>query len=355
MRRRLGVAVCAAAVVAAAFAAATAAATGVQLSPTRGTKWPDRGFLLSLPSGQRLQPSRISVTENGAPVLGATVVPASSAHASFGTVLVIDASDSMRGRAIVGAVEAARAFAARRNVNQRLAVLTFNSSSHLALPFTRSDAKIRDALSGVPRLAHGTNLYDATAQAIGQIQAARVNGGAVVLLTDGADTGSTIGLTEVTKLAQDAHVRVFAVGLRSITFRPAALQQLASATGGSFSEAGSASALATIFDQLGLKLANEYVVTYRSLVDPARQVRVNVSIAGLGTGRAAYESPPLSTPTFHRAVVDRIWQSWITMLVLALLFAALIWLVLFVTLRPRSSTVRTRARFSSGRKPKRWP
>jgi tight adherence protein B len=248
----------------------------------------------------------------------------------------------MRGAPIKGAVEAARAFAARRNVNQRLAVLTFNSSDDLVLPFTKSESKIRDALAHAPPLAHGTHLYDAAADAISQIQAKGISGGAIVLLTDGADTGSDLKLEQVTKLAQDAHVRVFTVGLRSSTFRPAALEQLATASGGSFSEAGSASALASIFDQLGLKLANEYVVTYRSLADPGARVRVNVSVSGLGKARAAYEAPPLSTPTFHRPLGDRVWQSWVTMLIIALVFAGLIGLALFATLRPPASTVRRR-------------
>jgi tight adherence protein B len=339
--RRLAIAASAAVVAATALVATSVAATGIQLSPTRA-QWPKRTFLLSLPSSQRIQSSRVSVTENGQPVYDAKVQPASSAQTSFGTVLVIDASNSMRGEPIRGAVEAARAFAARRNVNQRLAVLTFNSSDHLVLPFTKSDAKIRGSLSKVPRLAHGTHLYDAAAKAISQIQAAGITGGAVVLLTDGADTGSGIHLDQLTKIAQDAHVRIFTVGLRSRSFEPAALQQLAAATGGAFSEAGSAAALASIFDQLGLKLANEYVVSYASLVKPGAPVRVNVSVKGLGTAKAAYDAPPLPTPTFHRPLGDRVWQSWITMLLIALAFAGLIGLALFATLRPPASTVRRR-------------
>ena len=342
MIRRVGIAVSAALVAAAALVTASSAAPRVQLTPTRGVSWPDRGFLLSLGSSQRVQPSRVSVTENGRAVLGATVQPASSTQATFGTVLVIDASESMRGEPIMGAVKAARAFAARRNVNQRLAVLTFNSSNRFVLPFTGSEAKIRDVLSHVPRLAHGTHLYDAAAQAIVQIQAAHITGGAVVLITDGADTGSSIKLDELTKIAQDAHVRMFTVGLRSSTFRPAALEELAMETGGSFSQAGSSAALAGIFDQLGLKLANEYVVTYRSLVGPGHKVQVNVSVEGLGSTRATYKAPPLFTPAFHRPFGDRVWQSWVMMLLVALLFAGLIGLGLLAILRPPGSTVRKR-------------
>jgi tight adherence protein B len=341
--RRLGISVCVALVAAAAIAAGTSAAAPLQLSPERNVTWPDRGYLLSLGSSQRLEASRVSVTENGKPVYRAKVQPASSAaQVSFGTVLVIDASNSMRGKPIKGAVEAARAFAARRNVNQRLAVLTFNSSNKLLLPFTRKDKEIQVALAEVPPLAHGTHLYDAAAQATAQIQAAAISGGAVVLLTDGADTGSDVKLDELSRIAQDAHVRLFTVGLRSNTFRPGPLQQLARETGGSYSEAGSSAALAKIFDQLGLRLANEYVVTYQSPADPNQRVRVNVAVEGLGTARASYKAPPLSTPTFDRSLGERVWQSWVLMLLIVLLIAALIGLALFAALRPPPSTVRTR-------------
>jgi tight adherence protein B len=339
---RFGMAAAATLFAAAVLVAPSAAATGIQISPTRDAAWPKRGFLLSLPSGQRLESSRVSVTENGEPAYRRSVQPASATAAAFGTILVIDASDSMRGRPIEGAVQAARAFAARRNVNQRLAVLTFSSTDHLVLPFSRSDARIHKALGRVPRLAHGTHLYDATAKAIAQIQAAAITGGAVVVLTDGADTGSSVTLDELIKIAEDAHVRVFTVGLRSRTFRPGPLEQLASETGGSYSAAGSAADLAQIFDQLGLKLANEYLITYTSRVAPGHRVDVNVSVKGLGTANASYKAPTLSPPTFHRAVGDRIWQSWLTMLVFAVLLAALLGLALFAVLRPPSSSIRTR-------------
>src|SRR6266496_3923016 len=145
-----------------------------------------------------------------------------------------------------GAIDAARRFAARRNVNQRIAVLVFNSSSELLLPFTSSDNRIREALARTPPLAQGTHIYDAVGQAISLARGARLETGTVVLLSDGADTHSVLRLDDVTKLAHDGHVRVFTVGLRSSTFQPDSLQQLATATGGSFSQAANPKELAKI-------------------------------------------------------------------------------------------------------------
>ena len=77
MRRRLGIAVAAALVAAGALVATSAGAPRVQLTPTTGVSWPDRSFLLSLGSSQRIEPSAVSVTENGRPVYRASVQPAS--------------------------------------------------------------------------------------------------------------------------------------------------------------------------------------------------------------------------------------------------------------------------------------
>jgi len=339
VKKRLAIVLAAGLLAAAALVQAGSAARGVQLAPTGKALWPDREIVVSLPSAQRIQSSRFTVRENGKPVLGPSILPATG---SVGTILVIDASNSMRGAPIKGAVDAARTFASRRNVNQRLALLTFNSSNNLQLPFTTSQTTIKRALARSPRLARGTHLFDAVGQAIVDIRAASLESGAVVLLSDGADTGSDFRLADVAKLAQSAHVRVFTVGLHSSSFRPAAMQQLAAATGGSFSLAANPAELARIYDELGLKLANQYIVTYRSLVDPGARVRISVSVAGLGRATKAYTAPQPVAVSFQKPLGTRIWQSWVTLLLVCLVVAGLIGLGLVVALRPAGSTVRAR-------------
>jgi tight adherence protein B len=339
MKKPLVIALSAALVAAAALSEAAAAGQTVQVTPTGKAAWPDRALVVTLSSGQRIQSSRFNVLENGKPVLDAKVIPASG---NFGVALVIDASDSMHGAPIRGAMYAARAFAARLNVNQRLALLTFNSSSSLPLPFTNSQAEINRALGRTPALAFGTHIYDAVAQAIKQIQYARLQTGVVVLLSDGADTGSSLGLSQVTNIANQAHVRIYSVGLRSTSFRPTSLQGLASGSGGSFSEAANSNELAAIYDQLGLKLAHQYVVSYKSLLDPGSRARVTVSVQGIGNARTAYTAPAATPEKITQPLQNRIWRSSLTLLVVILLAAGLVGLGLFVALRPVGSTVRAR-------------
>jgi tight adherence protein B len=338
--KRFVIALVAALAAAATLVSAAAAGTGVQLTPTGKAAWPEREFVVALPSGQRVDAARFRVLENGKPVLGTSVSPASAL--AGGVALVIDASDSMKGAPIRGAMYAARAFAARRNVNQRLALLTFNSSNSLVLPFTGSQPKIDAALAKTPRLAYGTHIYDAVATAVAQIQAARVETGVIVVLSDGGDLTSTLSLDQAATLANKAHVRIYSVGLRGATFRPGSLQGLAAATGGSFSEARNTAELAQIYDQLGLKLANQYVVTYKSLLDPGTKANVSVSVAGIGSTKTAYTAPAAKTERITQPLQNRVWRSWVSFLLVALLVGGLIGMGLYLALRPTGSTVRAR-------------
>ena len=346
MRRRVSFAFAAAAAAAACFAAAgTAGTVPLHLTEAGGAVFPQRTYVLSLPAGQRLDRSQVKVNESGQRVVGLSIAPAGAATGvRSGVVLAIDASRSMRGAPTEGALAAGRAFAGRRNVNQRIALLTFNETSKVALSFTTSQTSIERALSRQPTLRFKTRLYDAVAQAIGLVRLAGIEAGSVIVLSDGADTDSTVTLDQVIDAAKKAHVRVFTVGLRSKTFHPQPLQQLASATGGSFSRADSPGALETIYDQLGLQLAQEYILTYNSIAKPGRRVALSVAVGGVGTTTAAYVSPTIAPPNavFRRSSSDSFWQSPLTMVLVALLVAALLAFAVFVPFRRHASTVRTR-------------
>ena len=326
-------------------AAASAAAAG-QVSLTEASAaFPHRAYVLSLPSGQRLKTSAVTVTENGHGVVGLAVVPASSQNnVSTGTILAIDASKSMRGAPTVGALAAARAFAARRNVDQRLGVETFNSSTTVAVPITIDQASITKALAKPPKLRYQTHLYDAIEQAIAQLQASDVSAGSIVVLSDGADIGSSVTLDQAIQSAKNAHVRIFTVGLRSKTFRPDALQEMATATGGTFSSANSPTDLQKIYDQLGLQLAQEYIVSYNSKEKPGTPVKLAVSVPGIGSTTAAYVAPALASTSavFHSSTADSVWQSAYTMILIALLVPTLVAAAIVIPIRRRNSTVRAR-------------
>ncbi len=331
-----------------ASACATAATAGSELriNGTRGTRFPDRAFVLTLPTSRPLTVQHVHVRENGVPVSGLSVDPASVAGADVGFVLVLDASNSVRGRAIHDVMAAARAFAKRRAPRQKLAVVTFNSATRVVLPFTTDAETIDAALAEMPPLARGTHIYDGVETALTLLRNAKIAAGSIVVLSDGADTGSAVSRVDVRAAARTAHVRIFSVAVRSRTYDPAPLRHLAAGTGGGFSQAGSTGELAAIYGQLGTQLANEYILRYRSHAGPNARIRVAVTVDGFPSAAVAgYVTPALpatATPPYHRPLAQVLWQSPLTMVLVSLACAALLAVALALAVRPRSRTLRKR-------------
>jgi tight adherence protein B len=97
---------------------------------------------------------------------------------------------------------------------------------------------------------------------------------------------------EVARAARDGGVRIFAVGLRSNAYRRHALQALAGLGQGEYAEARSPKDLTPIYAAFGSRLANAYLVEYRSLAALDSNVHVDVRIDGLsGSAAADYLAP----------------------------------------------------------------
>jgi tight adherence protein B len=284
-------------VVAAAFALmvpASAAADALRLTPVGHPRFPDRSYVLSLPSGRSVAPERVHVEENGGPVGSPSVSAATAFGGDFGVVLVIDTSKSMTGRPIQDAFDAARTFAAKRQADQPMGVVTFNSKSSVLLPLTTDSAAIDSALAGPPPLKPETHVYDGTDAAVSMLAREKVAAGTVVVLSDGGDTGSRLSLPQAAARARKHGIRVFTVGLRTGSFDPTALGQLAEGAGGRYSEATSSGELARIYNQLGNELASEHLVQYSSLQGAKRRVEVEVTVDGVGTATARYRTPGIA-------------------------------------------------------------
>jgi tight adherence protein B len=319
---------------------AGAASDGLTLRPAAGVEFPERAYVLSLPQGAFIDEESVKVRENGVVVEDVEVIPGSSTEAGdFGYVLVIDTSGSMVGAPIEGALEAARAFAAHRTGSQVLAIVTFNKTIDVALPFTDDPAKIDAALAQPPTLAAKTHMYDAVKYAVTMLQREKIAAGSIVLLSDGADFGSDSSLDGAVAAAKDAHVRIFSVGIRSDAFNAHALDTMATRVGGEYSEARTPADLEPIFDDLGTQLTDEYLIRYRSTEPANRKVVVSVTVEGFnGAATAGYVVPANAqdvTDPFNRSVFERFVRSGTGMVSTALFAAALIGGALMLLIRPR--------------------
>jgi tight adherence protein B len=332
-----------AAVVAASLASAAFGADAGGLQVTEGTAlFPDRAYVLTLDGERQLTTADVTVTEDGRPVSGAVVQPAASGS-GIGTVLMIDASKSMTKK-IGSAMEAARTFAAR-NPGQPLSVVFFNEAPIVALPFTTDQAKIKAVLAKSPPLAEGTRMYDALGAAAAQIRDSGLGAATVVLLSDGDDVGSVTSLDSALGQLNDQNVRAFTVGIKSKVFTSEDLERIADATGGSYTEASSAAGLNAIYDELGFKLGNEYLLRYRSVARPDEKVNVEVAVAGVAEPVAfTYTSPATGTAApYEKSFKDKLLQSWLLLPAIIALVSLLVFFAVRSLLSLRSNR-RLRAR-----------
>jgi len=327
-------------VVPAAHAAGSAEAT---LTPVSRLPFPERGFLVGLPTDRHLTTGDVVVRENGVRVKNVSLVPAERSTARLASVLVIDASDSMRGKPLVDAFAAARAFADQFAHGQQVGIVTFNNTSHVAQKPTSDPSQIQAALASPPPTAQGTRIFDALSGALDLLRSAHSSAGTVILLSDGGDTGSTIRETRLATRAQRMHVRIFAVGLRSPTFRPAALRHLARDTRAAYAEATSSKELESIYTQIGRQLAGEYLLRYRSDADPGANVVVTLQLRGLGLTTYTYAVPKTTAlPPFHRSIFQRFWTSAFSLVFLSLLAGVLIAAAVLTLITQRRSTLAER-------------
>ena len=270
---------------------------GLRLSRGGDAPFPQRSFVLTLPGGMSADPTDVKVLENGEPVrelLVTTPGAASDAAPAFGTVLAIDASNSMRGGAIKKAMRAARTFASHRQPSQTLGIVTFNRKGRTVLEPTSDSALIESALAEDPPLAKQTHLRDGVIAALDALEGAHVTAGSVIVLSDGADTGSRATVGDVAAAAREQGVRVFTVGLNSPDFDEETLQRIARAGMAEHISAPRARDLDRIYDDLGAQLSGEYLIDYTSIVRPGRTVVVEATVSGVpGSATVKYTSPKL--------------------------------------------------------------
>jgi len=320
--------------VAAVFAAAVAAlgagsagaaeeSRSVEVVEAGTALFPDRAYVLTLDQvGESvLSTDDVSVTENGAPVQNLAVQTGASAQ-GIGTVLLIDASNSMRD-SIDEAMSAARAFVAR-NPGQPLSVVFFNKLPRVALPLTTDRKRVTAVLSKSPKLAEGTRIYDALAAAVAQVRGSALGAARVVLLSDGDDVGSLTTLDSALKQLDDEKIRVFTVGIESSDFSSADLERIASETDATYVAASSADGLTKVYNELGFQLGNEYLLRYRSGAAPDQKVDVQVSVAGAQPVSFSYDSPEVGAGgPYAPNSIDKVYQSWLLIPLLILLMLAL--------------------------------
>ena len=223
--------------------------------------------------------------------------------------LIIDNSGSMRDKR--AKVEAAALTLAREsNKDDEAFVVNFNDDAFLDCDFTNNVPKMEQALTKIDSRG-GTAMRDAIRMSIDHMRGkAKKDKKVILVVTDGNDNASAIGLETLVKAAQQSEVIIYAIGLLSEEERreakraKRALDALTEATGGQAYYPKETSDVDRIAHQVAHDIRNQYTITYtpsnQALDGSFRQIRVTAN----GPGR-----PAVRTRTGYYATPDSINKS----------------------------------------------
>jgi VWFA-related protein len=173
----------------------------------------------------------------------------SDRQSPLSVAILVDMSGSMRiGSKIAMARQAYDSVLSQLHAgHDEVALFAFDASLHQRQDFTRDVSKLRGALSDFEPFGT-TSLYDATAATARRLAARSATHKAIIVLTDGMDTSSTLSARDVSGLASSIDVPVYVVATvpsldqrlimeaseRSAPSKAADMRDLAEWTGGQF-------------------------------------------------------------------------------------------------------------------------
>jgi VWFA-related protein len=133
---------------------------------------------------------------------------------------VLDTSGSMRGRKIIAARAAIRRFVVDLlTAEDEVFFYRFNEKPHLVAAWTTDRDRIVTEL-GRLEPDGGTALYDAVAEALPLLRAGRHRKKALVVISDGIDTGSKTDLGTLRTLIRESEAVVYAIGIDAGSVSP---------------------------------------------------------------------------------------------------------------------------------------
>jgi Ca-activated chloride channel family protein len=183
-------------------------------------------------------------------------------------VLMLDTSASMTANLKL-LREAAEQFLIRLMPGDKAKVGAFNDKIEMSGHFTGDRDELISEVRGLD-YGNATRLFDAAAMSLDEL--AGIEGRRVlVILSDGEDTSSRVGLRSVMERARDEEVMVYSIGLSSEYFdgqrvvrsRPdGGLRRLAEETGGGYFELKKTAELAPTFTRVAQELHSQYVLGF---------------------------------------------------------------------------------------------
>jgi VWFA-related protein len=188
-----------------------------------------------------------------------------------GLGVLLDNSDSMFGKRMEDARAAVDRFLFELlDPTDEFFLMAFNHRPRPLTGWTRAQPALRRALDGL-RPNGGTSIYDAIVEALPLLEVRTRPRGAVVLISDGADTASTNSLRELRSALLRTDAFVYAIAIdppdrRAINTRvnAQALREITAETGGRTEVVQSSSQLVEATARIAEELNSQYVLGYTS-------------------------------------------------------------------------------------------
>ena len=245
-----------------------------------------------------IDPARLRLEEDGT-LIEADQIEGLGQVELFKTLLIVDVSGSMNkvGK-LDTAKSAAKVFVQQMRHGDEVGLLAFNTEIDYVQPLTSDQDMILASIDGLVA-GSDTAMYDALIEGV-VILETLPGRKAIIVLTDGMDNRSQVGLTDVVSGIGPAGLSISTVGLGDPSQLDAttsgidvpALQTLAAQAGGEFAYANDSEQLMDLYKRYARTLQSEYMITYTSPGDLrdglTRNLSVSLSDVDIVSGAADY-------------------------------------------------------------------
>ncbi len=183
--------------------------------------------------------------------------------------VLLDISDSMFGRPIADARSAVDRFLFDQlDHDDEFFILAFNHRPHVLTPWTQTPTVVRDALDSL-KPTGGTAVYDAVLAGMPLIAKRNKERGALLIVSDGADTASTATLKDVRFALRRSQAFVYAIAINSPNRRvingvvnPTTLREITDESGGRTEVVTNYADIAAASARIADELNHQYVMGY---------------------------------------------------------------------------------------------
>jgi VWFA-related protein len=222
-----------------------------------------------------------------------------------GLGVLLDISDSMFGRRIEDARTAVDRFLFDLlDPADEFFLMAFNHKPRAMTGWTRVQTEVQRALAGL-RPSGGTAIYDAIVESMPLIEARTRTRGALLVISDGADTASTAGLRDVRSALLRSDVFIYAIAIDSPERQPIntrvnaeALRDITGESGGRTEIVRSSTDLVEATARIAEELNSQYVLGYtspRGADNKYHSIRVRIRAPGGGEYRVRTRNGYIAT------------------------------------------------------------